>query len=87
MKVTISENDTCEIEIGSFINVYGGEAWVDDFEIREYGIQLGDLSLCELTPEEYKSLGIQIINHLMSNGHNFEIRNDRNGNGEYLTEV
>lgn len=63
------------------ISTYGGESWIDDFELKEYGIQIGDLTIAEITPEQMKMLGVAIINHLMSNGHQFEFYNDNQGNG------
>lgn len=66
------------------LQTFGGEFWDDDFHFQEYGISLGGLTITSLPPETIKELGVQIINHLMLNGHDFEIRNDKNGNGEYL---
>lgn len=56
-----------------FVHTFGGESYIDDIEWSEYGIQLGDLSISGLTPETIKRLGIIIINHLILNGHRFEI--------------
>lgn len=90
MKIIIYDDSICEETFEICLNnisVYGGEYWDDSYQFSDYGIQLEDVTIAELTPEQYKKLGIQIINHLMSNGHRFEIRNDRNGNGEYLKGV
>jgi len=88
MRASLSEeSEDVDIKIDGFINTFGGEYWDDDYQFSDYGVQLGNLSISKLTPEEFKDLGIKIINHLMSNGHGFEIRNDRNGNGEYLKGV
>ena len=81
MKLII-EDIIPEFNIDSYnISTYGGETWLDDYEIREYGIQIGDLTIAEINPEEMKKLGIVIINHLISNGHEFEFYNDNQGNG------
>lgn len=68
------------------ISTYGGESWIDDYEIREYGIQIGDLTIAEINPEEMKKLGVAIINHLMANGHEFEFYNDNQGNGRMFKD-
>lgn len=81
MKLII-EDIIPEFNVDSYnISTYGGETWLDDYEIREYGIQIGDLTIAEINPEEMKKLGIVIINHLISNGHEFEFYNDNQGNG------
>ena len=64
------------------ISTYGGESWIGDYEMKEYGIQIGDLTIAEISPEDIKKLGVCIINHLMANGHEFEFYNDNQGNGE-----
>lgn len=78
-----------EIKSGEFYEVdhlqtFGGEFWDDDFHFQDYGIALGDLTITSLSPETMKKLGVEIINHLIINGHRFEIRNSTEGNGEYL---
>jgi hypothetical protein len=66
-------------------NTYGGESWIDDFEFAEYGLQIGDVSIGNFTPLQFKQLGLTIMNHLMINGHDFEFVN--NGyEGEYIKE-
>ncbi len=81
MKVCI-EDLTKEFDIDPYnISTYGGESWIDEYEFKEYGIQIGDLTIHEITPEDMKKLGVCIINHLMANGHEFEFYNDNQGNG------
>lgn len=79
MRIYLNEESECVEAKIDFINSFGGEGWDEDIAIREYGIQLGDLTLCDITPEEYKSLGISIINHLMANGHKFEFIKTQDG--------
>lgn len=62
------------------VNTFGGED--ENLGIKEYGIQIGDLTIRELTPYQMKSLGVLIINHLMANGHRVSIGQDVNG--DYL---
>lgn len=81
MKATI-ENIIPEFNIYSYkIYTYGGECWIEDYEIKEYGIQIGELTISEINPEQFKDLAIKMVNHLMSNGHEFEFYNDSQGNG------
>lgn len=57
----------------SFVNSFGGESYIDDFEWSEYGIQIGDISIGGLTPETTKRLAMILIDHLILNGHRFDI--------------
>ena len=82
MKVLLDENDGVEMNIGDFINVYGGEYWDDDYQFSDYGIQLGDLTIANLTPQELKQIGLGIINSLLINGHQFEL--GRHQDGQYI---
>lgn len=83
MKIDYTELfDDIEIEDSSCINTFGGEDSHKDYSFAEYGIQIGDLTISEITPEQMKTLGVAIINHLLSNGHDFEFYNDNQGNGK-----
>lgn len=66
---------------------FGGEFWDGYYEFKDYGLDLGDISINNLSPEQFKGLAIEMINHLLINGYSFEICNDKNGNGEYLRET
>lgn len=68
-----------------FVHTFGGESYIDDIEWSEYGIQLGDLSISGLTPETTKKLAIILINHLILNGHNFDII--RTGEQDQVEEI
>jgi hypothetical protein len=76
---------------GETFNTFGGESSDPDMgESNYYGIQSfggGDehFSIGKITPNQMINLGCSIISHLMINGHQFEIKDDRDGNGEYLT--
>ena len=74
-------------EEDEYIQTFGGESYIDEFEFKDYGIQMGAVTVTGLTPEHYMELGLSIINHLMANGHDFKISNDKNGNGDYIVGV
>ena len=64
-----------ELEKEDFIGTYGGEGWLDhDYHFAEYGIQLGDVSIEEITPKQMIRLAQVIVDHLLINGHRFEIQ-------------
>lgn len=69
----------CRTEPSDSFCTFGGEYWVDDDHYGEYGLDCGEVCFYYLSPSQYKSLGLQIINHLMANGHDFEIGKDVNG--------
>jgi hypothetical protein len=75
---------SCQVEESDSFLTFGGEYWDGDLHFQEYGLDCGDVSFYGLSPSQYKSLGMQIINHLLINGHSFEIGRDHNG--EYLKE-
>jgi hypothetical protein len=71
-------------------NTFGGESSDPDMGgFNYYGIQSfgkdEEFSIGNITPTQMINLGCSIISHLMINGHSFEIKNDGDGNGEYLT--
>lgn len=77
------------------VQVFGGEYTLYDTEedpyddMVDYGIGFDgedqSIHISQLTREQYLSLGLHIINHLMTNGQSFIIGDCRDGNGEYLT--
>ena len=83
MRAHIHKEGSEDFDIDPYnISTYGGEGWIDDFFLDEYGIQIGDLSISEITSKRMKELGVCIINHLLANGHLFEFYNDNQGNGK-----
>jgi hypothetical protein len=80
------ENEEISVicESSDQFSTFGGEYWADGYEFAEYGLDMGDICFYNLSPDQMKQLGLQIINHLMTCGHQFEILQDYNG--EYLSE-
>ncbi len=76
------ESQYCEVDKIFHIGTFGGECNFDDLELSSYGIQLGCLTVDNLTPEQMKTLGVAIINHLGVNGHRFEL--GRHQDGQYI---
>jgi len=69
-----SGGESSDPDMGGF-NYYGIQSFGKDEEF----------SIGNITPAQMIELGCSIISHLMINGHSFEIKNDRDGNGDYLT--
>ena len=66
---------TIDIDLKSddrFEQTFGGEQWIDDDFINDYGFQLGNLSVCNVKGVELARFATAAINHLMLNGHRFE---------------
>jgi hypothetical protein len=57
----------------AFTGTFGGECWIDDLELDAYGIQIGDLSVSNIPSEVLKRLVVEAVNHLITNGHRFQI--------------
>lgn len=71
-------------ERGDYFNTFGGEAWLDDdYYIDEYGIQCDDMSIFKIPAANFKKLAIEMINHLIANGHDFQMV--ENDGSPYLT--
>ncbi len=81
MKVYI-EDFTKDFDIDPYnISTQGGESWIGDYEMTEYGIHIGELTIEETSPEDIKKLGVCIIYHIVAHGHALEFYNDNQGNG------
>ena len=52
---------------------FGGQGWLDsEWYVDEYGIQLGDVSVHNIPSSLMIHLAIAMVNHLRTNGHEFE---------------
>lgn len=74
-------------EISDSFSTFGGEFSDGESHFANYGLDLGEISISDISPAQYKSLAVDIINHLLVNGYRFEILDNRQGNGEYLREI
>lgn len=66
-------------ETDDYFSTFGGEIDEDDLIVDEYGIQVDNVSISHIPSEKYKNLAIQMINHLMLNGHTFCFIKDQEG--------
>lgn len=55
------------------VYTFGGESWIDDIEFAEYGIDFGDCAIHGMLPAQAILLATTLVDHLMLNGHRFEI--------------
>ena len=63
------------------IYIHAGEAdYVSTFDgedpaqgLAAYGICIGEVHISEISVPLFKKLAIEMVNHLMANGHHFEI--------------
>jgi hypothetical protein len=53
---------------------FGGETWEDDWQHADYGIDFNKVSVSGLTPNQMTTLACIMVDHLILNGHDFEIR-------------
>jgi hypothetical protein len=56
------------------IYTFGGESLMDDFEFAEYGIDFGKRAIHGITPQQMVALACIMVDHLLINGHRFEIQ-------------
>ena len=56
-----------------YVGTFGGEYQDEENLFSQYGIQIDDLAVNGLDPDEFKKLAILMINHLIVNGHSFEL--------------
>lgn len=70
-------NITYEVWDGEpLTQTHGGEHEDDSIKIAEYGFSIGGLSIYDIPPETFKGLAVEMINHLIVNGHQFELNKD-----------
>lgn len=55
------------------VSTSGGETFIDGWDSREYGIEIGSLSVDGLHPDVVKKLAAKLVNHLAINGHGYHI--------------
>jgi hypothetical protein len=77
MKIIWNDDQEIGEEDNPPINTYGGEAWIDDFHLDEYSIQIGNLTIADIPSKELIKLATTMVNHLIVNGHRFEFVEDR----------
>ena len=59
----------------TFCQTYGGQEWLEsDYEVDDYGIQIGDLSISGIPSKLMVRLACEMVNHLIINGHKFELK-------------
>jgi hypothetical protein len=56
------------------LGTFGGESRAADFEFADYGLDLGKVSVHGLTPNQAIQLACILVDHLVCNGHDFELR-------------
>ena len=56
-----------------YVGTFGGEYQDEGNLYSQYGIQIDDLSVDGLDPDEFKKLAVLMVNHLILNGHSFEL--------------
>jgi hypothetical protein len=59
---------------GEHIHTFGGECNDPDLFLEHYGIDFDTVTIYDLTPNQMVMLAKSIIDHLILNGHQFEIR-------------
>lgn len=58
-------------EIDDSFSVFGGEIDTDDLNVDEYGIETDNMTIYQIPSTEFKKLAIEMVNHLILNGHSF----------------
>ncbi len=80
MKITTENGDIHALaEPSDSFTTFGGEYWDGEYHFQEYGLELGDIPIYQISPKQMMDLGLGIINHLMTNGYDFKIGADVNG--------
>ena len=58
---------------------FGGEYSIDNYTYSEFGLDLEDVSIHNVSKKQIQGLGVAIINHLLICGYDFEFMYDENG--------
>jgi hypothetical protein len=59
---------TYEPSLTADVATHGGEQWIGDIEVNEYGITIGDLSISGIQPDAFCALAVEMVNHARANG-------------------
>lgn len=68
MNTTINLTDSIDPEIQTYGGEFPGETYLND-----YGIQIDDLNITGIQSGILKKLAVEMVNHLIANGHEFEM--------------
>ena len=63
------------------VSTFGGEACLDDCDIDDYGLSVGDFSLCGLTSAQMADIAKAVVGHMSVCGHAFSLSADRDESG------
>ena len=77
-----SISDVClfDAEPSDSFGTFGGEYYQDDGSLySEFGLDLENVSIYNISRQQIQALGLTIINHLMVGGYDFEFGKDENG--------
>jgi len=55
------------------IETFGGEAWCEDYQLTEYGVNFEKISINNITPAQMVQLACVVVDHLLLCGHKFKI--------------
>jgi hypothetical protein len=68
-----SGREMVRLEGDETLSTYGGEAWIDGELFDGYGIDFGKFFVDEIRASQMVRLAIQIVDHLILNGHRFAL--------------
>jgi hypothetical protein len=68
------EVDSFRMDGKENLQTFGGEAWIDGYDFSDYGIDFEKVSVHGLTPDQMATLACKMVDHLLINGHSFELR-------------
>jgi hypothetical protein len=69
-----TDHDYVSLNEKSVIQTFGGEAFIDNWEFAEYGIDFGEVAIHNVSPTQMVGLACTMVDHLLLNGHRFEIQ-------------
>lgn len=75
-------SDVClfDAEPSDSFGTFGGEYYQDDGSLySEFGLDLENVSISNVSGQQLQALGLTIINHLLICGYDFEFGKDENG--------
>ena len=79
------DRNSFAVEPDALISTYGGESWIGDFEINDYGINIGDVCVHGLTSDQMARLAAAIVDHVSVCGHEFRLEKRRGISNEVRT--
>ena len=83
ISIELDQEELDQEEPNFAVQISGGEYWDGDFEIDDYQLSINDLRINNIPAKFLKEIVLEAANHLIVNGHDFQIVKDDHQDQRY----